>query len=245
MINMDIREYKAVTVIFLFLLLTFVFAFTWIKNVKPIVDEGIHYHQIKLVLDFFKGEPLIIHPIMTMIPGYHFVMAGFSYIFGNSAVPFIRLISTIFSYVSIIILFILLKLEKSHSQIPVKLIQYAFFPLIFPFFFLIYTDIFSLLLILLSWLLVLNKRYYIGGIIATASVLVRQINLVWLIFMITYIYYENNQFKFNLAILTNWIKNCWTFFLGIITNHLSLSQDQRVVTAGHVEGNALRVVIRV
>jgi hypothetical protein len=34
--------------------------------------------------------------------------------------------------------------------------------------------------------------------------------------MITYIYYESNQFQFNLAILTNWLKDCWSFLLGII-----------------------------
>ncbi|BAP57121.1 alpha-1,2-glucosyltransferase [Thioploca ingrica] len=214
---MDNREYKAVTIVFLLVLLTFALAFTLVKNVKPIVDEGIHYLQIKFILDFFNGEQFIIHPTLTMIPGYHFVMASLSYIFDNLSVAFIRSLSTVFSYISIIIFFLLLKSEKSYPQIPViKLIQYAFFPLIFPFFFLIYTDSFSVLLILFSWLLVLNKRYYIGGIIATASVLVRQSNLIWLIFMITYIYYENNQFKFNLAILANWIKDCWTFFLGIV-----------------------------
>jgi alpha-1,2-glucosyltransferase len=213
---MDNREYKVVTIVFLLVLLTFALAFTWVKNVHPIVDEGNHYLQIQFVLDFFKGKKFIINPVLAMLPGYHFVMAGFSYIVDNLSVTFIRFVSTIFSYISIIIFFLLLKSEKSYPQIPViKLIQYAFFPLIFPFFFLIYTDSFSVLLILFSWLLVLNKRYYIGGIIATASILVRQTNLIWLIFMMSYIYYETNQFKFNLAILTNWIKDCWTFFLGI------------------------------
>lgn len=34
--------------------------------------------------------------------------------------------------------------------------------------------------------------------------------------MITYIYYENNQFQLSLAILTNWLKDCWAFLFGII-----------------------------
>lgn len=109
---MDHREHKTVMIVFLLVLLTFAFALALTKNVNPIVDEGVHYLQIKLVLDFFKGEQLIIHPVMTMIPGYHFVMAGFSYIFANLSVPFFRVLSTVFSYISIIILFLLLKSVK-------------------------------------------------------------------------------------------------------------------------------------
>lgn len=87
---MNNRESKAVTIVFLLVLLTFALAFTWVKNVHPIVDEGNHYLQIQYTLDFFNGKKFISNQVLPTLPGYHFVMASFSYIFDNLSVAFIR-----------------------------------------------------------------------------------------------------------------------------------------------------------
>jgi len=65
-----------------------------------------------------------------------------------------------------------------------KTFQYLFFPILFIFFFLIYTDVFSLLLILLSFYFLNKEKYKTAGLFGFFSVLTRQNNIIWLGFFV-------------------------------------------------------------
>jgi hypothetical protein len=56
---------------------------------------------------------------------------------------------------------------------------FFFLPLIYPYYFLAYTDVLSLALVLGAFLLALKKRHYWAAVVLTTALLVRQNNVVW------------------------------------------------------------------
>ena len=143
--------------IILFLILSFsiffyIISFIRIKNQILIVDEGNHTDQITR---FVHGEFLFNSFLMT-IPGYHFVMAVFVKMFKAESLSDIRLIA-LFLNILILPVYYLCARQIGHSNPLFKTLQFAYFPIIYPFYFLIYTDIFSLLLILAAFFFILRK----------------------------------------------------------------------------------------
>jgi len=186
-------------------------SFLYIKDAGLMVDEPTHYDQIK---EFIEGN-FQLHWRLTTIAGYHAFLAVLGSIFGVISVAGMRMFNLILSVFSIFVFLLLTK--KVHRELSlVKTIQYCFFPIIFPFFFLIYTDIFSLLLVLFAFYLLLKKKYDLAGVISILSIFVRQNNIVWLIFMCAYVYYEKYKFTFNITALKDWMKKCSIFIMGII-----------------------------
>lgn len=88
------------------------------------------------------------------------------------------------------------KLNSKHPLI--KTIQSAFLPISFLYFPLVYTDIFSLALVLLALYFVLNNRYKWSAIFSLASILVRQNNIIWVALIWVYAYLSIYGFSFSL-----------------------------------------------
>ena len=62
-----------------------------------------------------------------------------------------------------------------------RIAQFAVFPIIFPYFFVIYTDIPSLFVVLAGLWLCLRERYALGCLALALSLGVRQNNIVWVV----------------------------------------------------------------
>ncbi len=104
-----------------------------------------HYAQIKNFIDFNFN----LNSHLSMLPGYHYTIFPIAWLFGVSSVPSIRLITLFISIFSIIVFFIAPRyVSKNDSE--AKTLQYILFPLLYPFFFVIYTDVLSLLLVTLG-----------------------------------------------------------------------------------------------
>jgi alpha-1,2-glucosyltransferase len=199
------------SIIIFIMLCSLTLSFLYIKDKGLMVDEPIHYDQIKW---FIEGN-FQLHSGLTTIAGYHAFLAVLGSVFHVISAAGMRLFSLILSTVSIFV-FLLLSKKINGGSFLVRTIQYCFFPIIFPFFFLIYTDIFSLLLVLFAFYLLLKKNYDLAGVISILSIFIRQNNIVWLLFMCVYIYYEKNKFTFNVAALKDWMKKCSVFIVGIL-----------------------------
>lgn len=166
------------------------------------VDESDHIRQIHR---FMKGNYHTMSTITT-IPGYHIVIATVARIFGDPAPEQIRLISFVFSLISIWIFYLLVK--KLNIQDPfIRTLQYVFFPISFLFFPLLYTDIFSLLLILVTFYFALSKRYTISALFSLFALAVRQNNIIWIVFLWFYTYILENGFSFSLKKIFAHIRN--------------------------------------
>ena len=198
-------------IIFLVILFILALSFIYIRDKGIMGDEGSYYNQAQ---DFMKRNFKLNHDFSTL-PGYPAFLAVWGSIFSVTSIAGMRMFNLILSVFSIFVFLLLTKKVNGELSL-VRTIQYCFFPIIFPFFFLIYTDIFSLLLVLFAFYLLLKKKYDLAGIISILSIFVRQNNIIWLLFMCAYIYYENYKFTFNITSLKNWLKKCSVFIVGII-----------------------------
>ena len=202
--------YKKKIFVFLFILLVFSFAFLFIMNKGLLVDEEAHYLQIKRALNWDFG----VYNIITVIPGYHYFFAFLGWIFGIDSIRGIRFFNLVVGLISISV-FLLIGFRISRNLGLIKGFQYAFFPILFPFFFLIYTDVLSLLLILLSFYFVSIRRYNFAGIFGILSFFVRQNNVVWLGFIMVFVYFDRYD-KIDFGKIKDLLRECWTFILGIV-----------------------------
>lgn len=155
-------------------------------------DEGDHTRQIHR---FMKGNYAVMSQITTL-PGYHLVVATVANAFGQPSARQIRGISLVLSLFSIGIFYLVAK--KLHLKNPsVRTLQYVFLPISFLYFPLIYTDIFSLFLILTAFFFALSKRYSLSALVSLVALAVRQNNIVWVAFFWVYTYVSENGLTFS------------------------------------------------
>lgn len=195
----------------LFIISFFVLGYLFINDRGLFADEQAHYLQIRR---FISGD-FGVYDIITVIPGYHFFLAGLAKIFGIYSIGGIRFLNLVIGLISIFI-FLLLCLKISKYFYLAKGLQYAFFPILFPLFFLIYTDVLSLLLVLLMFYFLLSRNYVISGFYGMFSFFVRQNNIIWFAFMIAYVYFDRYGMKLDFTRLKEIAKDLWIFILGII-----------------------------
>ncbi len=209
----------------LFLLIFFIHigAFFLIKEHGLIVDERFHYAQIVRFMNFdYKPDPTL-----PMIPGYHYIISSIGRIFGiekisyYQGVPYIRFISFLFNLASIVV-FYKIALEVDKRWAIIKTIQFSFVPILFPFFSLLYTDLFSNFVILLALLAIYKRAYFLAAFIGSMAILIRQNNLVWLVFFNALIYFREFGYTFSVSKLKEHLKKTYPFLFGLILLGISI-----------------------
>lgn len=194
-----------------FILSIHLVAFFLIRNSRLIIDEGYHYDQI---MRFVRHDWSLTEGL-SIIPGYHFLLSLILQAIGSTDISIMRFVSFVFSLLSILVFFtIAWSIEKKSATI--RTIQYSFFPLMFPFFPLLYTDIFSVFVILTVLFMVLKKRYHLAGFIGTLSLLFRQNNIAWLLFLHGLFYLQEYGFQVKNFFSRKFISNSAFFIIGYI-----------------------------
>jgi alpha-1,2-glucosyltransferase len=188
-------------------------------------DEKTHSRQINR---FLKGNYYLLSDLTT-IPGYHLVIAsaisGANFFVDLSAMREIRLVSLSISLISIWLIFLIAKQLKIKNP-TLRTLQFIFLPISFFYFPFIYTDIFSLTLILASFYFLLKKRYTFSSFFIFLSLLTRQTNIVWATFFWCYAYVSDYGFFFSLNFLKKHLRQTIgyvsmgiSFMVFIILNH--------------------------
>lgn len=165
----------------------FILGSVFFFKIPPQVDERIHYLEILWIRNgtsFFPRE-------VPSLPGYHWTLAILSRILLNASGEAMRLLSSGFSFLCLAVFFILAKKIDEESAVW-KTLLFLFFPILFPYFFLLYTDAYSMLLVFASLACGLNRRLWWAGFLGILSMLVRQNNLIWLGFIALIAYLEEN-----------------------------------------------------
>jgi alpha-1,2-glucosyltransferase len=126
-----------------------------------------------------------------------------------------RLLSSVLAFACFVSFFFLAKTIRKDSAFQ-KASLFLFFPLSFPFFFLIYTDIYAMFYVFLAFLLALNQRLWFAGMVGILSCLVRQNNIVWVVFIALIVYVENDYPQHRLKNIKTWIAKYSFFFLALI-----------------------------
>jgi alpha-1,2-glucosyltransferase len=151
---------------------------------EPRWDEDVHVRQIE---GFVRGEWQM-EPDLTTLPGFHALMALGAWLSGTSRMPSLRLFQFEIALCAIAVFFFLAR-RRDPAHVAHKTLQFVFLPILFPQFFLIYTDVASLGFVLLTALAAGQGRYRTAGVFGLASCLVRQNNIVWvaLVFVQAYV----------------------------------------------------------
>ncbi len=139
-----------------------------------IADEAAHADQI---LRFTRGD-FALNSLVTQIPGYHAIIAALAWATGRHSLFALRLFSFGISILCVA-LFALVARVLDRGGMLLRTAQFVFFPILLPYFFLVYTDITSLLFILLSLLAVIRRRPVLAALASLGAVLIRQDNVVW------------------------------------------------------------------
>lgn len=179
------------------------------------VDESIHTEQVSL---FLKGDMSLSFQL-TLIPGYHFLVAGIYKIVAWSLpgnIVAFRLISLLLSSGSIYMFYLFSKRNNIKDYF-LRILQCIFLPISFLYFPLVYTDIFSLFLILAAFYMADSRRYGWSAIFSFASILVRQNNVVWVAFFWLYIYLMENNLSFSIKSVIAHIRRTWGYLVVFIS----------------------------
>ena len=167
------RRWKEV----LLLLLTLAAAgvlMTAVLPTEPVVDEHFHLGQIRLInSDDFARVPELTTPL-----GYHYSVALPARWLGIDSLTGLRAISAVLGLLAVLLAWACVRRSHDDGALT-RAFQVLLCPLLWPFYFLLYTDLVSLAVVLIGLLLVLSKRYGLAGLVGVAMLGWRQSNVFW------------------------------------------------------------------
>ena len=146
------------------------------RTMEGRADESAHYAQIER---YVAGNYATGLETVAQAGGFHASATIFGRLTGNSTKENIRLFVLLISGATMLLFWSLVRSFEPQAS-TMRTLQFVFFPLLFPFWFLIYTDVYALLWLLLAILALTQDRVHVSGILMIVSVLVRQTYIVWL-----------------------------------------------------------------
>lgn len=142
-------------------------------------DEWVHWHQIAR---FVHHDYRIFDEYLTNIPGYHWLMTGLLWLFGGEWVGQARAINSAFGLAALLAFHHARRdLHPSDAQRETALL--LFLPVLFPYWFLVYTDTLALAFLLASALAQVRGRHGWAALALLGSMAVRQNNVFWVGFL--------------------------------------------------------------
>ncbi|QLG89239.1 hypothetical protein HQ393_13865 [Chitinibacter bivalviorum] len=175
------------------------------------VDENTNFSQI---ITYSSGK-LVHDPFLTSVSGYHYLMSWIVRAFHSESTALLRGMSALLGLGSIAALHYSNRLLNQHQHFE-RVVQFAVFPTIFPFFFLIYNDIASLCFVLAGMYFCLRQRYSLGISILILSMGMRQNNVLWLLAIPALCWLMQTDFVFNKQNILAFMRRCWLIGVGLI-----------------------------
>lgn len=200
------KEFLAVIISFSLLIGYYLILFTFVHFQHPMMDEGLHADQI---FAFAKGD-FRLSPALAMGPGFHLVLAPLVTLFKIKTIQDLRLLAFLVNLPALPVFYWFAK-TVSPKNAALKLLQIGFLPLVAYYTVIIFTDIFSLSLVLACITLILKKKFNLAAIAGSMSLVVRQSNIIWVFFALVLGYAEHYGWAFSESNLTGYIKKVWLF----------------------------------
>jgi len=145
------------------------------RGAFPFVDELNHYAQITL---FRHGEFRVFTTYLTTIPGYHAIVAAVLWISGADSLNAARLVNAAFALAGIAG-FHALRRNLWPGTETLATAQVLALPILVPLFFLVYTDMLALALLLWATFATVSARHWLSALLLAVLVSVRQNEVVW------------------------------------------------------------------
>ena len=169
-----------------------------------LTDELVHFDQIVM----FASGNYAHDPRLTTIPGYHLVMAQLVRVVHSESITFLRGTNLVLG-AGCIVLFSWCHRVLESGGSGERIAQFAVFPIIFPYFFVIYTDIPSLFVVLAGLWLCLRERYALGCLALALSLGVRQNNIIWVLAIPLLCWLRQTHFDLSWRNLLGFARRCW------------------------------------
>jgi len=158
--------------------LFFALLLKFLMPLEVIADEVFHLAQIIL----FSSSQSYVLTQLTMPPSYHWIIGNLSALFLVDTFSGIRFISGLCAFVSVLLAWRFL--EQNKPAFPfIQALQLLAVPLLWPFFWVLYTDIPALASIFFALLLVNKRQYLAAAFMCVISLLFRQHNIFWALLM--------------------------------------------------------------
>jgi DIE2/ALG10 family len=138
-------------------------------------DEIVHFQQIEM---FRLGDLHVLDAYLTVIPGYHLIVAGVLRLTGTDSLGAARLVNAAFGLLAIGG-FLALRRAVNPASARLATAQFVVLPVLAPFFFLVYTDVLSLAMILWATFASIRGRHLASALLLLAALGIRQTNVVW------------------------------------------------------------------
>ena len=138
-------------------------------------DELNHFAQIEL---FVHGEFRIFTRYLTTIPGYHAIVAAILWITGADSLNAARLVNAAFALIGIAG-FHALRRRLWPGTETLATAQLIVLPILAPLFFLVYTDVFALALLVWATFATVTARHWLSAALLVVLIDVRQNEVVW------------------------------------------------------------------
>lgn len=140
----------------------------------PAADEGFHAPQI---WHYYTGGKDYADNL-TVPPTYHYVIAFVMRQIGHYSDYILRLINLLVSLCALPLFYTIARRYYPEAA-GIRMLQLFFLPLMFPYFFLIYTDIWALVFIALCFYFTLRGWYWAGALAGIGAVMLRQDAVIW------------------------------------------------------------------
>lgn len=142
-------------------------------------DEDVHRFQINW---FIQGR-FEIFKYVTMLPFYHAVVALLGKVSGLTSLNGLRFVHMLFAAGVIPAMYLMVCRVHPEEKFSRTLLL-LFTPFLFPLFFLTYTDLPALMLVLLMVERAWKQQYMWAAVLALLAVLIRQPNIIWAAFTV-------------------------------------------------------------
>ncbi|KAL6520966.1 hypothetical protein OROGR_017535 [Orobanche gracilis] len=150
----------------------------------PYMDEMFHVPQAQ---QYCRGNFRSWDPMITTPPGLRLSCMQAVLSFSDScSTSILRLTNSVLAVIcSILVYEIIIQLRPSldDKKATLRAVVLSLYPLHWFFTFLYYTDVASLTAVLAMYLLTLKKKYLLSSLLGALSVLIRQTNIIWMLFV--------------------------------------------------------------
>jgi alpha-1,2-glucosyltransferase len=149
-----------------------------VSDMPSYSDEVYHVPQIQTFCDGHRE----LDSAITMLPGYHVLSAALATLTGDCSQHALRRLNMLWGLAATLIAFLILRASGSRAILS-RTLSFHFLPVLFPYHFLVFTDIVALVPALLAVYCMLRKSWVAAGIIGTLSIGFRQTNVAVLLFL--------------------------------------------------------------
>jgi alpha-1,2-glucosyltransferase len=153
-------------------------------------DEQHHMKQVEQ----FCGGDFTPNPRITTIPGYHVLAMEYGRLTGDCTLPRIRRVNVVLMLLATAAFAWACRAAGS-ERVALRTLQFYFLPVLLPYAFLVYADVVSVLMNVVTAGLLLSGRPRAAGLAGSAAIVFRQTNVVWLPLVIVWVLLEDASWR--------------------------------------------------